>query len=226
MGDGEPPGKDFVVRTRVCALSVWESNCILCPGCTPRQAANRSRLCELDLRRLGEDIAVLPELHAALAQTLAYGQGGGEKSSNKPGSRVPNTAAMEQRVVIRHRLASWAQLVIEERDWNATPADNPTAIANFLAIHVDWLANHEAAGDCADEFAETAGKARRVAYPNGTRTYEVAPCPMDCEGVIKAVLRRVDSLLPSELVCDTDEQHRWNSTQWVRLGRTLLKAAA
>ena len=130
---------------------------------------------------------------------------------------------------IRAHLVSWAKLVVDERDIEA-PANTGHAIARFLAIHVDWLANHDAAGECADEFANLCGRARRIAYPNGTRTIEVGHCQREtdgirCDGVIKAILRRVDSLLPSAIVCDTDPDHTWDPTQWLRLGRQLKAAA-
>jgi len=200
-----------------------------CQGCQPRLAADQSRLCRICTRRLGEDIAALPELHAELEHNLVGGSGG-DKTPSKPGSRVPSPAAMDVRAEIRAHLVSWTRLVIEERAWKATPADNPTAIAGFLAIHVDWLANHDAAGECADEFANLCGRARRIAYPNGTRTIEVGYCQREtdgirCDGVIKAILRRVDSLLPSAIVCDTDPDHTWDPTQWLRLGRQLKAAA-
>ena len=222
-----------------------------CQGCQPRLAADESRLCRVCTRRLGEDIAAQPELHAELTHNLVGGSGG-EKMPSKPGSRVPSPVAMDIRAEIRAHLVSWAKLVVDERGVNPPvkrfiasrpfvgfigpmplielPDDSIAGIARFLAIHVDWLANHDAAGECADEFANLCGRARRIAYPNGTRTIEVGHCQREtdgirCDGVIKAILRRVDSLLPSAIVCDTDPDHTWDPTQWLRLGRQLKAAA-
>jgi hypothetical protein len=55
--------------------------------------------------------------------------------------------------------------------------------------------------------------------------FPIGGCPHDgCAGTIKAILRRVDSLLPSSLQCDADEEHLWPADQWVALGRKLRQA--
>lgn len=43
--------------------------------------------------------------------------------------------------------------------------------------------------------------------------------------MLKAILRRTDSLLPSALVCDTDETHTIPASEWITLGRKLRRAA-
>ena len=106
--------------------------------------------------------------------------------------------------------------------------EEPTVrlIAVMLGRHVQWLSAHPAAGECADGFAERVAEARRVAYPTGARVFVVGPCPAQgddgrCEGQIRAVLRRVDALLPSELLCSDNDEHRWGAGMWLRLGRQM-----
>lgn len=198
-----------------------------CRGCLPRLAADGLRLCHVCRRRLAEDITTAAQLHGELALVLASVGIGGERVSGSPTrSLALNDAAVDARTLIRHTLVSWAQLVAEERGFSL-PADHVTAIAAYLVRDVEWLAAHETARDCADEFAELAhGRPRRIAYPNGARTFTVARCPEDgCGGEIRAVLRRTDALLPSELVCGVDGGHRWTAGQWIRLGRRLMEAA-
>jgi hypothetical protein len=136
---------------------------------------------------------------------------------------------METRARIRLLLVTWTRIVCEERGINP-PADTINELAAFLDRHTTWLAEQPYAGDPATQFAKQRSRARRIAYPDGTRTIEVGHCQREtdgirCDGVIKAILRRVDSLLPSAIVCDTDPDHTWDPTQWLRLGRQLKAAA-
>ena len=218
-----------------------------CRGCQPRLAADQSRLCHVCGRRLGEDIGTLAELHGELELVLAGAQSIGEKIASKPGPRLPNPAAVDARTEIRHTLVSWTLLVAEERGVSKPtrkaiqerPAgfigpmrlvrvvdESTEGVAAFLRRHVDWLGASDYADEVADEFSSLVGRARRVAYPNGNRVIEVGNCTREtdgqpCEGVIKAILRRVDSLLPSQIVCDVDDSHTWDPTQWLRLGKQL-----
>lgn len=219
-------------RARLCASprchsrgQHWDDcNTADCAGCLPRQAARDSQLCVGCNRKLAADIASVPELHGELGLRLAHGNGAGEKVATKPGSRTPDPKIMQIRGDIRLLLTTWARIIVEQRHVEP-PADNLHVIGAFLGTHATWLGQQPFANEPADQFADMQHKAWNAAYPSGTRSYEVAPCPMGCEGVIRAVLRRVDSLLPSELVCDVDSQHTWNSTQWLKLGRQLKAAA-
>jgi hypothetical protein len=68
-----------------------------------------------------------------------------------------------------------------------------------------------------------------VAYPGGTRVTEVGACPREvvddmalrCTGTLRAIVRPTETLLPSEVVCDADPEHRWDSTQWRQLDRLV-----
>jgi hypothetical protein len=225
-----------------------------CRGCVPRQTAPGKTLCRECTRQLGRDIPAVAALDRELLERLTGTSAGGEggKTSNPPGSRQPDDRPLWARAEIRNALASWTRIVCEERNV-ATPArltvrerplgftgpmpvirvpdDSTIGLAAFLVRHLDWLAGHNAADELADTFAELAhGRARRIAYPSGARVVEIAPCPClvgadRCEGVIKAIVRPTDALLPTELVCDVDDTHRWSSTQWTRLRRQLRAAA-
>lgn len=200
-----------------------------CRGCVPRRAADGSNLCHVCGRKLGEDIAEAGRLWAELGLVLTAGERPGERVSGASVDKSLNLneRAMKCRTHIWATLSTWARLVSDERNVRP-PIDQPAAIASWLHRHTEWLAAHGAAGEVADQMAEIAhGQARRIAYPNGSRVFEVAPCPVldddgvQCQGTIKAVLRRTDSLLPSQLVCDADDEHVWDSTRWVRLGIKL-----
>ena len=134
--------------------------------------------------------------------------------------------AADARSTIRAVLVSWCLLIGEERG-HALPEDTLPAMGAYVAKNADWLAaNEEYAGHAADELHDLVRMAHPIAYPTGARVFPVGPCvEPDCEGTIRAILRRVDSLLPSSLVCDVDEAHAWPASEWLTLGRKLRRAA-
>lgn len=198
-----------------------------CAGCQPRLAADGLRLCHYHRERIAEDAVAAAELHAELALALTAPDVAGERTSgSRDLSQLPNLRAVEARAEIRHTLVSWCKLISEERGI-CLPVDTPTALGAYLARHAEWLAASEYACEVSDELDELAhGRPRRIAYPTGARVFPVADCVYPgCEGTIKAILRRVDSLLPSALVCDADDEHTWPADQWLTLGRKLKRAA-
>lgn len=218
-----------------------------CTGCQPRLAADGLLLCRGHRDRIAADATRAAQLYGDLTLVLA---GTGSSDEKTSGSREYganlNERATEARTTIRAVLSSWCRLVSEERGIHPpkkrvikllplgfigpaplvwTVDDRPIAMGRYLALHADWLAAHPAAGECSDELDELVRNAHPIAYPSGARVIEVASCPHKCEGMIKAILRRADSLLPSAIVCDVDEHHTWPADQWLTLGKQLRRAA-
>lgn len=193
-----------------------------CRGCQPRLAADGLRLCDRHTADIADDAREAGRLYDELALRLLGAGGSGEPVSGTPAARIPDPRAVEARTLIRHTLASWCRLVAEERGI-ALPADQVDAMGEYVARHHEWLAAHPAAGECAAELAELAhGRTRSLAYPSGARVVEIGACPhAGCEGVLRAIVRRSDALLPSEVVCSADEAHRWGAAQWHALGRAM-----
>ena len=99
-------------------------------------------------------------------------------------------------------------------------------IGPWIAVHAEWLAAQDFAADASDELHELAhGQPWRVAYPGGTRVAELGPCP-SCAGRLRAIIRPASMLLPSEVTCDGDAPHRWDSTQWRQLDRAVNRKVA
>lgn len=211
--------------------------------CLRAQAADGLKLCRHHTDRIGSDAQDLAQLYDELALRLLGGTGMGERVGGTPDdTRVPNPAAVEVRTEIRHVLVAWCRLVAEERGF-ALPADDVEAMGAYVARSATWLAATEYADEVAGELGALRSRAWGVAYPSGTRTIEIAPCPMlilieapddpnwvptlvRCGGTVRAVLRRTDALLPSELVCDADDGHRWGAAQWHAFGRAVKGRAA
>lgn len=198
-----------------------------CVGCQPRRAADGLALCLQHTDLIAADAHTAARLYDALAAKLTTAGIPGERTS---GSRNPGLSlddrAVQTRTLIRHRLVSWALLIAEERGFGL-PDDTMPALAAYIASSALWLAAHPAAADASAELAELVALAHPIAYPSGTRVVQVGPCPhAGCAGTIRALLRRVDSLLPSSIVCDADDQHAWPASEWLTLGREIRRVAA
>lgn len=203
-----------------------------CRGCLRALAAPGLRLCDLHTTRIATDALRCAELDHEIEQVLAsYGRRDERTSGSATHGTVIDERAMAVRTEIRHTLASWCRLIAEERGIGLPP-DHLDAIAAYVATHHEWLAAHPAAGDCSDELSGLQRRAWAVAYPTGARVFPVGPCPTTgCGATVRVVLRVIDSLLPSELVCDGTHvegcdcgrcpPHRWPYTSWRNLGRKI-----
>ena len=193
----------------------------------PRNALPGLRLCRHCHTQLGKDLDALPELDLALELALittgSMSQGDKITHRKDPGL-VLNDVAATARTVIRHTLVANVRMVHEERGLHEWPKDSVPAMVTWIKAHLDWLAAHEIAGDIADEHRALHRQARAAAYPNRVRQWELCPCiEADCSGILTVTIRSDDDLLPSAISCDHDPDHQWSSSQWLTLGRQLLK---
>lgn len=193
-----------------------------CGGCLPRLAADGLRLCHFHTRRIADDSRRAAELHDELALRLTGAGLPGERTSGTPDHGADlDPRAVDARAAIRHTLVAWCRLIADERGIGL-PADTVPALGAYVARHAEWLAATEYADEVSDELHGLVSDAYPIAYPSGARVFPIGDCPHDgCAGTIKAILRRVDSLLPSSLQCDADEEHAWPADQWIALGRKL-----
>lgn len=216
-----------------------------CRGCVPRLALDGLLLCLLHRDRLADDAIEAARLHSELLHVLTGANGMGEKvSSTKDPNLSLNDAAADARIAIRATLVAWCRMISEERGITL-PLDDIYAIGAYIARYADWLAAHPAAAEAVDELHDLAhGQARRIAYPGGGRRFPIelpdgmyARCPLrtaiddaetmePCPGTLWTILRRDSSLLPSEVVCNHDETHRWPTSRWMKLGAQLLGRSA
>jgi hypothetical protein len=209
-----------------------------CVGCLPRQAADGLYLCQMHTDRVGQDALTIALRYTDLGRVLTASTsalGDIVSGSKKETGLQLNDRAAEMRMVIRHRLVATVRMISEERGFGL-PADHVPAMARYIAANARWIAAHPAAGDLADELAETASEGFRLIQPAGARKYQLKdpsgnavacreqveegnPCP----GSLWTILRRTDSLLPSELVCDHDGDHFVPADQWMTFGRQWAK---
>lgn len=200
-----------------------------CRGCSPREAAPGMNLCWTHHDQLPRLALRAGEVWVELLLQLAGS--GSAMAEATSGTKDVGLSLNPRAVACRDRtedvLRSWTRLVIDERG-GQPPPDHPESTSGFLARNATWLAAHPLAGPCFDELFELAyGEPWRVAFPSGTRVRVVGACPLDgCEGDLRAILRRADSLLPSEITCSTSTSHRWGYDQWLTLARQLDLVAA
>ncbi|SDJ65938.1 hypothetical protein SAMN04487820_101112 [Actinopolyspora mzabensis] len=181
-------------------------------------------LCRGCRERLASNLRILPTLYSDC------NRGGGSKEVRVIRKRPRraanidssiNATTAEIRSSILTVLASWAGLVTEERRLTP-PVREISALACFLAHHVDWLARHSAAGDLVDEIRYLERTARGIAYPDDGRRVRVGYCPdSDCAGELFALIRPHGEIPPSEIVCTTSPTHSWPVTWWSKLARQI-----
>ncbi len=116
-------------------------------------------------------------------------------------------------------------------------------LARLVARSADWLAAQDRAGEYATEIGDLARQAFRTAFPTGTRVFELPglggerllACPhviadddgdQPCPGNLWTILRKDGDRLPAQIMCNHDETHQWPASQWMRLGRQMLRDAA
>lgn len=211
------------------------------PG--PREAAPGFRLCwvckDWMTKHLRELIELAPDLEQALSRANSVG---GEKVSGSPGSSSElNDRAAAVRWQIHHDMVGTIRIVMEERGLVAiTQAPGIAGMARWLVNHVDWLAAHPSAGERAAEAASWPGLARSAIHPNPPKHVKIGPCVKpDCAGVLSAIVKPQDSMLPSTIVCswwqelepeqrdalieDGATPHTWTADQWHALGRQMQR---
>lgn len=216
-----------------------------CGSGTPRQAAPGYRLCWACKEWLGKNLQQLadlvPDLEAALSRTNIADQ---ERVAGTPGHGLElNDLAAAARWQIHHDLATTIRLVVEERGLKAWPADNIQSMALWLHRHANWLAAHPSAGERASEANDWIRTAQNAINPDPPKRVQIGPCVRDgCDGLLTAIVRKQDSLLPSTILCSrwaelSDEKrtelvedgvrpHTWEASEWHALGRQMRKAQA
>ena len=96
----------------------------------------------------------------------------------------PTTRLLSLRREVAEVLNGWCRVVIEDRPvTKALPSDGMDAIvlAVFLERHASWMAEHEAALDCADEVEHLARQVEGVASPKVKQWVGLGSCPLKIE---------------------------------------------
>jgi hypothetical protein len=192
----------------------------------PEPAEPGARLCRPCLSGLTRDLRRLPALYAGLAELLdprVTGDGGGA------GDGLPfNDSASECMSQVRHDLQVWARRVVTERQPAAWPVLSVPAMCGWLAGWVDWASRRPWAGDMAGAVASDRGRAVALLDPRPAVRITVPAalnrCPR-CEvagGMAAVVYTGPGDPRPSLVTCGGCG-HEWDATQWLKLGRDILR---
>ena len=96
----------------------------------------------------------------------------------------PTTRLLSLRREVAEILNGWCRVVVEDRPvTTALPKDgmDVLALTVFLERHAAWMAEHEAAYDCADEVANLARQVEGVASPMVKEWVGLGSCPLRIE---------------------------------------------
>jgi hypothetical protein len=185
-----------------------------CPACGRRQ--RDGLLCDPCTRTLRRDLHDAPQLATELDITLA------KQARTQP----PATAGLALERTAYSTAASNAatRLIDTLTAWSTgigQPAWYITTAAQNLLDAIDDLRAHADADKLHREITGAADRARRtIDTPPLRSVVPVGPCP-DCDGDVNAYLPSDDS--PAYMTCQTNPTHRWDSTQWYRVGRRMLR---
>lgn len=191
-------------------------------GHRPRPRDNDSVLCRSCVDQVGRDLASLPGLYDDCGYELIPSQVSQIRERITGGRHytIPyNSAVASARSEIMGVLASWAELVVSERQIDAIPRRTASALTSFLLRHLDWLTAHAAACDFAEEVSNAAQSARNSiqARPSG---FEVGPCVRPgCDNKIYVAAREVGNRVLHQLRCSAG--HTWEAHEWLLLAHEL-----
>ncbi|WP_222851160.1 helix-turn-helix domain-containing protein [Phytoactinopolyspora mesophila] len=125
---------------------------------------------------------MLAQRHRPISERVRGGTRGGSPGLNQ--------AALSAREDIMSILASWAGLVVDERELSSRPERSVRSLSEFLLTQLDWLSDHPAAGDLVSEIHEVATAAQRVMEPDASVRLQIGPChERDCDGTAHVTTR-------------------------------------
>ena len=203
------------------------------PLCGPRSgpsqtrshpAASDVRLCPVCRDKLAKDLQQIPALYYQCEQILVsrYKRGTERIRGGLPGGISLNDAAFTARSDMLAVLVSWSGLVVDERPVSVAPRRRIDALAEFLVVHLDWLAAHPAAGYAVAEVHDVTRKATAAIDPYPEVRLALGPCVQDgCERTVHARVQACNSA-PTQVSCGAG--HVWRPHEWLRLGYRIEQA--
>jgi hypothetical protein len=200
------------------------------PRCRDKQSRIRrvnsgTRLCASCHAQLASHLAVLPDLYRRCEGILVNTRGRDLERvhGGLPGGISLNDAAVAVRTEMMTVLASWAGLVVDERQVSRPQRRDIHALTDFLAVQLGWLALHPAAGELAAEIGALVRSAEDTISPDTAVRVELGPCNRSgCSGVVSVVVGGDDEPTPTMMSCDSG--HALPPQQWLMLKHRIEQA--
>jgi len=189
------------------------------------QANSGTRLCAACRAHLCDDLALLPDLYRRCEGILVNTRARDVERvhGGLPGGISLNDDAVAIRTEIMTVLASWAGLIVHERRVCRPLRRDINALTDFLAAHLDWLAEHPAAGDAAAEITTLVRPAADAISSDTTVRVELGPCDRTgCGGVVSVTVNGGGTPTPDLMSCDGG--HTLQPQEWLMLKYKLERA--
>lgn len=204
----------------------------------PREVESDRPLCRVCADRLGGNLRRLAEMWPDLRERVALEGRAGEKVT---GTKLPGLVINDEVSTLGTEVSSWvlwlARYVLDAHSTAQRPPDEfdvPTLLAWLAKWHAWRLAyssDHDLAVDIVDWTAFYRGEVRRLAYPSNSRRVDIpnGRCPVTddgqrCAGHLFAIIRDSGSALPSEIICDLNDEHTIPHHQWLQYIREISGA--
>ncbi|RJQ81248.1 hypothetical protein D5S17_05775 [Pseudonocardiaceae bacterium YIM PH 21723] len=121
-------------------------------------------------------------------------------------------ATVDVRADILTIVSSWTAMVVHERGL-PTPKRDVHAMTGLLRRNLDWLAEHPAAGDFADEMADLLASAHAVINSDRAPRLHLGFCPQPgCQRPVHATVQIRDRSARPLIKCESG--HRYEADQW------------
>lgn len=178
--------------------------------------------------------------YEAALEPAKRGHGGSTVKASKEPPMPISAHILDVRLDTFHDLHYWCSFILENmRGANGAALathveltiDGMTAFVNTWAdrIVTDFPDDGQNLGK---EVAKHARNLSGIVQETGVRKFPIGGCPehgtsdmgerIPCPGELRAMLRKDDDLLPSEVACSVDEEHRWAAREWMQLGRRIV----
>jgi hypothetical protein len=180
------------------------------------------RLCTTCRNLLADRLIELPRLYRACEQVLEVRR---QHSVGAPRGRRSTGICLDELTVAARGdtirvLASFCEMVIDERGVTGPSTLDVKALTSFLRAHLDWLVAHDIAADFAEEIVAAIADLRQVLDPVQVRTIDLGPCTRDgCGRMVRARVSVVNQRSAPQVGCDGG--HTWQPRQWLGLRHQL-----
>jgi hypothetical protein len=198
------------------------------PACVsdrPRLALPGVKICVLCRDKLSNDLLGLPKLYDGCEDALTFEKRGmtPRVSGWRPTGISLDETAMRVRSDMIGVLSSWAVMIVEELDAKSPNLAGIWQLSTFLMIHFDWLLNHPAAADFAEEITDLTKAAHDVIQPEPGVKLDIGPCTHPgCGHTVCATIHGEQEFSPSQVSCDAG--HVLRPDQWLLHTRRIRRA--
>lgn len=195
-------------------------------GDGPHLSAPGRRFCTACHQELNTALSSLPTAYTqSEAALLPHGVSSVRKGGKD--SRPTGISLNEEVITFRSDLiavlASWADLVVNERSTSKPTARRPDALVPFLLIHLDWLAAHPAAGEFAEEIRQLTRRAHHVIHNRHHPVVRIGNClHPDCDAPINTLASPAGSQGLLNISCTAG--HSWKPHEWLLLHKQLQQS--